>query len=82
MQNLRFIFIKSCLTAAKPALSRFAIKVDEKAFKPERNRYASANMPNKIFVTLYTVCWYKVKHVSGAKSLIIITRSLQIQRSK
>ena len=66
----------------KPTLSRFAIKVDEKALKPERNRHASANMPNKIFVILYTVCWCKVKHVSGAKSLIIITRSLQIKRFK
>ena len=30
-------------------LSRFAIKVDENALKsPERNRRASANIPNKI----------------------------------
>ena len=48
MHNLRFMFIKSCLTATKPTLSRFAIKVDEKALKPERNRHAFDNMPNKI----------------------------------
>ena len=64
----------------KPTLSRFAIKVDKKALKPERNRHASTNMPNKIFVILYAVCWCKIKHVSGAKYLVIITKSLQIKR--
>ena len=48
MQNLRFMFVKSCLTAMKPTLSRFVIKVGEKALKPERNRHTSDNMPNKI----------------------------------
>ena len=49
MHNLRFLFIKSCLTFMEQTLFRFAIKVDEKSLNsPERNRSASADIPNKI----------------------------------
>ena len=56
MHNLRFLFIKSCLTFMEQILSRFAIKVDEKALKsPERNRRASANIPNKVLSSYLVV---------------------------
>ena len=56
MNNLRFLFIKSCLTFMEETLSRFAIKVEEKALKsPERIRRASANIPNKILSSYMVV---------------------------
>ena len=71
MHNLRFQLIKGWLTAMEQTLSRFAIKLDEKDLEsPERNRRASANMQNKIFVILYGGA--RLNMFLGTKSLIII----------
>ena len=63
MHNLRFLFIKSCLTFMEQTLSGFAIKVDEKAL----NALKEIDVLPLTYQTKFChfIWWCKVKHASG-----------------